>query len=807
MTDAGVEAIPTYEVGRLAGAVLDSVGTVVVGKRDVAGAGAGRHPGRRPRAAGGPARAGQDADRPLLRPGARAGLPPAAVHPRPAARRRHRLVPLRPAQAATSPSGPARSSPTCCSPTRSTGRRRRPRRRCWRRCRRSRSRSRASPTGWTRRSTCSPPPTRSSTRAPTRCPRPSSTGSCCGCRSATRPPTRSGTVLRRRMARRREEAAARAGGRRRHAAGDAGRAGGGRGRGLRSAATSSTLTAATREHPSVLVGASPRGSLALLLLARARAVDGRPRLRGARGRQGGGGARAGAPDHAAAGDVAAPGRPRRFVVQEVLARGARPGQRGAARRTPAGTPSVTVDRRLRAAVPRAGAGADEADDGAGLGAHPGARPGGAAHRPAAGRSASLLGRVDLVLLAAPFAIGAAVGAAPAAARRARGATIDAGRVHLVEGGELRRGLSVGNPDVGRLRPGRGPDPHLAVAASCEQRATGRSRSTVRRRRLRPTIDLPGEALRWGRHDVGPAAARVAACDGLLACRPVRHPGPGRAGLPGDRAVRGRRGDAARRPGWSARTAPAGPARAASWPGYGRSRPGTGCAASTGGCRCGPGDLHVALDPVRPGRRGAAAARRARPRPAAPAGCGGSASVLDTTVRAAAAIAEHYLHRGDRVSLLEYGADGPPAAPGHRPPAVPDRPGVAARRARRARRPSPYDARLRRAPASPSDALVVVLTPLVDPRSADMLARLTRSGRFVVAVDTLPADAGPAASAASGRRWPPAVAAGAGEHASGQLREHGVPVVAWAGAGSLDLVLRDVARLASGAEGALTCWTR
>jgi hypothetical protein len=32
---------------------------------------------------------------------------------------------------------------------------------------------------------------------------------------------------------------------------------------------------------------------------------------------------------------------------------------------------------------------------------------------------------------------------------------------------------------------------------------------------------------------------------------------------------------------------------------------------------------------------------------------------------------------------------------------------------------------------------------------------------------------------------------------GQLREHGVPVVTWAGAGSLDLVLRDVARLASG----------
>ncbi|MEU5562297.1 AAA family ATPase [Micromonospora musae] len=34
------------------------------------------------------------------------------------------------------------------------------------------------------------------------------------------------------------------------------------------------LTAATREHPSVLVGASPRGSLALLLLSRVRAVFG-----------------------------------------------------------------------------------------------------------------------------------------------------------------------------------------------------------------------------------------------------------------------------------------------------------------------------------------------------------------------------------------------------------------------------------------------------------------------------------------------------------------------------------------------------
>ena len=102
-----------------------------------------------------------------------------------------------------------------------------------------------------------------------------------------------------------------------------------------------TLAAATREHPSVLVGASPRGSLALLLLARARAVDGRPRLRGARGRQGGGGARAGAPDHAAAGDVAAPGRPG-VRGQRGARRGAGPGQRRAAHvRRPAASAALT----------------------------------------------------------------------------------------------------------------------------------------------------------------------------------------------------------------------------------------------------------------------------------------------------------------------------------------------------------------------------------------------------------------------------------------------------------------------------------
>jgi hypothetical protein len=96
---------------------------------------------------------------------------------------------------------------------------------------------------------------------------------------------------------------------------------------------------------------------------------------------------------------------------------------------------------------------------------------------------------------------------------------------------------------------------------------------------------------------------------------------------------------------------------------------------------------------------------------------------------------------------------------------------------------------------PSNALVMVLTPLIDLRSAAMLANLVRAGRFVVAVDTLTDQATPMTG---GSRWlPVAQRLWLLERANvvGQLREHGVPVVPWGGAGSLDEVLRDVARMA------------
>jgi hypothetical protein len=81
----------------------------------------------------------------------------------------------------------------------------------------------------------------------------------------------------------------------------------------------------------------------------------------------------------------------------------------------------------------------------------------------------------------------------------------------------------------------------------------------------------------------------------------------------------------------------------------------------------------------------------------------------------------------------------------------------------------------------------------------MVARLARSGRFVVAVDTMTNDiatsrVGPWSQVAH-RLWRLDR-----ENTIGQLREHGVPVVVWAGAGSLDQVLSDVTRLAGAPRG-------
>jgi uncharacterized protein (DUF58 family) len=403
--------------------------------------------------------------------------------------------------------------------------------------------------------------------------------------------------------------------------------------------------------------------------------------------------------------------------------------------------------------------------------------------------AALTGRFDLVVLAVPVAVSAAL----ALSRRPLGGpTVGVSIVDplAIEGGPVTASVSLANPGavrydfvLSRLRSPRwvrfhhGDHPY--VVHTVPQAVVD--------------IELSGQALRWGRHSIGPLTAHAVAGDGLLISPAVTAPPvrckvipatepfvadeamPRAAGLVGTHRSR-RRGEGGELAG--VRMFAAGDRlRRIDWRVTLRTR-----------------QLHVAatlsdrdaevvllLDVLHEaGWSG---------------GFGGSASVLDTTVRAAAAIAEHYLQRGDRVAVLEYGFRARRLRPGS---------------GRRqylavlewlldvAPADTPYE------PSSgafgthllPATALIVVLTPLLDARSAAMLARLARSGRFVVAVDTLTVTQLSTVDepwlAVAQRLW-----ALERRNTIGQLREHGVPVVPWAGAGSLDQVLRDVARLAAG----------
>jgi len=180
------------------------------------------------------------------------------------------------------------------------------------------------------------------------------------------------------------------------------------------------------------------------------------------------------------------------------------------------------------------------------------------------------------------------------------------------------------------------------------------------------------------------------------------------------------------------------------------------------------------------------------------------SSLDIGVRSAAAIAEHYLRSGDRVGLLDLGQR-------YRP--VPARSGRAhlvrlldvlldarglAHRLWSGEHVAARSGGLLPAAELPAlaaaDALVVLLSPLSSPASLAAVAALSRAGRSVVVVDTLPAGvrAGPGGEyrELAFRLW--RLRREADLRRVGEL---GVPVVPWCGAGSLDHVLRDVSRAA------------
>ncbi|MGH3489727.1 MAG: DUF58 domain-containing protein [Actinopolymorphaceae bacterium] len=405
-------------------------------------------------------------------------------------------------------------------------------------------------------------------------------------------------------------------------------------------------------------------------------------------------------------------------------------------------------------------------------------------------AAVVTGRADLAVLAVPFGLGTVL-ALRYRPRQPPQPALSTAQGHLVEGHDLGVDITIGNDDesaydlvVIRREPAVWLDDHdagrpLAVTVGGERRAK---------------VSVRGEVARWGRHTFAPVQVQALSGDGLLVSRSVTSPAlalkafprtdpfeaddamPNAAGLVG--AHRSRRyGDGGELSGIR-RFAPGDRLRRIDWRASLRAR-----------------ELHVAqtlsdrdaelvlvLDVLHEaGTSG---------------GADGTASVIDTTVRAAAGIAQHYVGRGDRVRFLEYGGRNRALRAGtgrrHYLMALEWLLGVQSGE-------GPHDPTegIFRRHVLPTAALLIVLTPFLDRRSVATVARLARSGRSVVAVDTLPAYARPT----TGRTGPWSDAAFRvwrleRQNTLAQLLEHGVPTVAWAGAGSLDQVLRDVSRIAA-----------
>jgi uncharacterized protein (DUF58 family) len=173
--------------------------------------------------------------------------------------------------------------------------------------------------------------------------------------------------------------------------------------------------------------------------------------------------------------------------------------------------------------------------------------------------------------------------------------------------------------------------------------------------------------------------------------------------------------------------------------------------------------------------------------------------IDIAVRAAAGIAEHYLSIGDTVGLVEYGGRNRILHPssGHRHTALVQDwlidvgPLSAA--------VPPAQRWLASLPTG--GALVIALSPLLDEDAAAHLVTLRSRGASLIAVDCLPVDAVPAPTdhqaAIAERLWRLER-----EALVDRLGELGVPVVPRSGAGTLDQVLTDLARLATAPKAAL-----
>lgn len=176
------------------------------------------------------------------------------------------------------------------------------------------------------------------------------------------------------------------------------------------------------------------------------------------------------------------------------------------------------------------------------------------------------------------------------------------------------------------------------------------------------------------------------------------------------------------------------------------------------------------------------------------GVDGAESTLDTTIRAAAAVSEHYIRRGERVAMRIFGAGNPTVHSAGT--------GLAHLRRMLAAlaRTEPggtyekqqLNPRYRIDPGT----LVIMMSPLVSSVTLRRALALARHGLSLVVVDTMPTtvthdsdEAGAVTLAWRIRMLERRVEIS-------QVTSAGIPVVDWRGPGSLDQVLRDVGRRAA-----------
>jgi uncharacterized protein (DUF58 family) len=180
------------------------------------------------------------------------------------------------------------------------------------------------------------------------------------------------------------------------------------------------------------------------------------------------------------------------------------------------------------------------------------------------------------------------------------------------------------------------------------------------------------------------------------------------------------------------------------------------------------------------------------------GIDGRSSSLDTAVRAAASIAEHYLRHGDRVRLIDTGnlVRGVRSGSGRgHLRRILDTLVHADRKGRQQ-----DEEQLARRNRIRSDSLVLVLSPLLRQAILGYIVTLVHSGCTVIAVDTLPPDVVSVMDLGEhdARTWPLAWRLRLLERRRDldRLGDLGVPTVPWRGSGTLDEVLRDASRLSA-----------